>query len=105
MTSLERWSIYFKYFTDPEKQWLLREILKEEEAITMATQVIQGLTQSQIEYLREMSRHKQEADYWQELRDARDEGEAKGRETGQKELIALLESGKSLAEAKQLLGL
>jgi predicted transposase YdaD len=87
----------------------------------MATQVIQGLTQSQIEYLREMSRHKQEADYWQELRDAKDEGEArgiaKGREEGraegraegeakgQKKLIALLESGKTLAEAKQLLGL
>jgi predicted transposase/invertase (TIGR01784 family) len=82
MSSLERWSIYFKYFTDPEKQGLLQEILKEEEAITMATQVIQGLTQSQIEYIREMSRHKREADYWQSLRDAKDEGRAEGETRG-----------------------
>jgi predicted transposase/invertase (TIGR01784 family) len=113
MTSLERWSVYFKYFTDPEKQGLLQEILKEEEAITMATQVIQGLTQSQIEYIREMSRHKREADYWQDIRDAEDagiaKGEAKGRETGRKEgalkIVELLRSGTTLEEAKQLLGL
>jgi predicted transposase/invertase (TIGR01784 family) len=113
MSGLERWSVYFKYFTDPEKQGLLQEILRLEEGIAMATAVVEGWTQSEIAFLRELSRHKQEADYWQSIYDAENKGrvegeakgEARGRETGQKELIALLENGKSIEEVKRLLGL
>jgi hypothetical protein len=38
MSSLERWPVFIKYYTDEGRQGLLEGILREEEAIAMAAQ-------------------------------------------------------------------
>jgi hypothetical protein len=66
-----------------------------------------------MEYIRQMHRDIQEMDYREEWREARDEGMAKGIAIGEeqgialgeKRLIDLLESGKTLEEAKGILGI
>jgi predicted transposase/invertase (TIGR01784 family) len=101
MTRLERWAVYFGYYTEPEKQDLLRKIEALEEGIKMAKAVVKGFTQEQLEYLREMSRHKHEMD-WQIYQS---EMKKQGIAIGHQELIDLLENGKTLEEAKRILGI
>jgi predicted transposase YdaD len=83
------------------------------EGIGMAETVVQGFTQHELEVLREISLHKRQMDYQEDLiemqQEARDkgriEGRAEGRIEGQRQLLDLLESGKSLEEARRILGL
>jgi flagellar biosynthesis/type III secretory pathway protein FliH len=82
MSSLERWSVFIKCFADQSRRELLGEIERVEEGIAMAAQVVQGFTENELEYFREMSLHKMETAYWDEIAYAKDEGEAKGREIG-----------------------
>jgi hypothetical protein len=62
MSRQERWAVFFRYYADPARQALIREIQEQEEAIAMADEVVQGFTQEEIEYLQAMSRHKYEMD-------------------------------------------
>jgi hypothetical protein len=109
MTRLERWAVYFRYFTDPAKQDLLRKIEALEEGIKMAEAVVKGFTQTELEYLRKMSQDKQQMDWQEDLLEAEEKGIAigqkKGIAIGHQELIDLLESGKSLEEAMRILGI
>jgi predicted transposase/invertase (TIGR01784 family) len=113
MTRQERWAVYFGYYTDSEKQGLLREIEALEEGITMAETVMKGFTQSELEALRKLSEDMAQLDWEEELywakQDGKEEGivigEKKGIAIGEKKLIDLLESGKSLEEAKRILGI
>jgi predicted transposase/invertase (TIGR01784 family) len=131
MSRQERWAVYFGYYRDREKQGLLREIEEKEEGIRMAKTVVKGFTQGELEALREISLHRRQMDYQEEMlarerrlaralakrrreglaqgreegrAQGREEGRAQGREEGQKQLFELLESGKSLEEAKHILG-
>jgi hypothetical protein len=79
--------------------------------------VVKGFTQSELDYMRETSRILQEMDWNEYLYEAEQKGiaigeekgiaigEEKGIVTGRKELMGLLESGKSLEEAKRILGI
>jgi hypothetical protein len=109
--------VYFGYYTDSEKQGLLREIKALEEGITMAEAVMKGFTQSELEALRKLSEDMAQLDWEEELYWAKQDGIGIGKEEGiaigkeegiaigQNELIDLLESGKSLEEAKRTLGI
>jgi flagellar biosynthesis/type III secretory pathway protein FliH len=118
---------------DGGKQGLLQEIEALEEGIKMAETVVKGFTQSELDFMRETSRILQEMDWNEYLYEAEQKGiaigeekgiaigeqkgiaigeqkglaigEQKGIAIGQKELIGLLESGKSLEEAKRILGI
>jgi predicted transposase/invertase (TIGR01784 family) len=117
MSRQERWAVYFGYYKDTGKQGLLREIEALEEGIKMAETVVEGFTQTELENLRQISLHKAQMDWQYELYDAKQEGiaegeargeargEVKGKAVGQKELIELWKSGKSLEEAKRILGI
>jgi predicted transposase/invertase (TIGR01784 family) len=95
MSRQERWAVYFGYYTDPEKQGLLREIEALEEGIQMAEAVMKGFTQTELENLRQLSIDMAQLDWEEELYWAVREG--------QKKLIDLQESGKTLEEAKRML--
>jgi predicted transposase/invertase (TIGR01784 family) len=105
MTHKEMWACYFRYFTDESKAAVLQEILKREETISMAEQAVKGFTQEQLEYMQETARLGNIM-YWNSLQEDREEeAEMRGEERGRKEVFALLESGKTLEEAKQILGI
>jgi predicted transposase/invertase (TIGR01784 family) len=127
MSRKERWAVYFGYYRDPEKQGLLRAIEETEEGIGMAETVVNGFTQNELEMLREISLHRRQMDYQEEMRERKKrleravargqrkglaqgleqglvQGMTQGLEQGRKELFDLLESGKSLEEAKRILG-
>jgi predicted transposase YdaD len=102
MSSLERWSVFIKYYTDEGRQGLLERILREEEAIAMAAQVVQGFTQSELEFFRKMSLHKMETAYWDEIAYAEERGEtrglAQGRAESRRQILELLSQGISVEE-------
>ena len=113
MSRQERWAVYFGYYTDPGRRKLLREIEALEEGIGMAETVVKGFTQHELEMLREISEHRRQMDYQEDMIEMRKEawaaglaeGRAEGRIEGQKQLLDLLEGGKSLDEARRILGL
>ncbi|WP_148257808.1 hypothetical protein [Leadbettera azotonutricia] len=71
----------------------------------MAEEAISGFTQEQLEYMRETARLGNIM-YWNSLRgDQEERVKEEGKKAGQKEIIALLESGKTLEEAKLILGI
>jgi predicted transposase/invertase (TIGR01784 family) len=105
MSRQERWAVYFGYYQDSRKQGLLQEIEALEEGIKMAETVVQGFTKEELEYMRETSRIAQELDWNGYLREAKEEGIAIGEKLGSQKLIELLESGKTLEDAKRILGI
>jgi predicted transposase/invertase (TIGR01784 family) len=58
----EKWAVYFKYLTDREKRGKINEIIAQEEAIAMASEVLTGFTQEQKEYFWAMDRITAELD-------------------------------------------
>jgi predicted transposase/invertase (TIGR01784 family) len=100
MIRKEMWACYLRYFTDESRADKLQEILKKEEGISMAEEAVQGFTQEQLEFMQETARRGNEMLYYSILEEAEE-----AKKTGQKELIALLESGKTLNEARRILGL
>jgi hypothetical protein len=42
MTGKERWGIFFKYYTKPERQGLTGELMAAEEGIAMAGEMLEG---------------------------------------------------------------
>jgi predicted transposase YdaD len=73
----------------------------------MAAQVVQGFTQSELEFFRKMSLHKMETAYWDEIAYAKAEGEARGRNEGRAEsrrqILELLSQGISMEELQRQL--
>jgi predicted transposase/invertase (TIGR01784 family) len=110
MTSLECWSLFFRYFSFKKQRALINELLKYEEGITMAGAVVKGWTQEEIEAVNAISQEKREMDlimYAKELklmeridrkvRKAEEKGLIKGQKKGLKEghedVLALLDQG------------
>jgi predicted transposase/invertase (TIGR01784 family) len=58
MSGKERWGIFFKYYTDLEKQDLLEAIMKAEEGIAMAGEIARGFTKEVEEYFYRISKEK-----------------------------------------------
>jgi predicted transposase/invertase (TIGR01784 family) len=100
MSLKERWAVYLGYYRDEGKRKVLKEIEEYEEGIGMAEAVVNGFTQHELEMLREISLHRRQMDYQEDMIEMQEEA----RVQGQKQLIDLLESGKSLEEAKHILG-
>jgi predicted transposase/invertase (TIGR01784 family) len=107
MTSLERWSLFFRYFSHKKRRALINGLLEQEEGIAMAGAVVSEMTQEQIEYLKEMSREKQEVGQRifemrqrkiqealdKERKAARKKALIEGREQGHEDILALLDPG------------
>jgi hypothetical protein len=94
MNAQERWAIYFKYLTDKDKRRRINEIMKLEEGIAMASEVLKSISKDEIERARLMSEYKYQLDLQSKLVTA----EREGRQKGKQEIIDLLKSGKSPEE-------
>jgi Mg2+ and Co2+ transporter CorA len=110
MTSLERWSLFFRYFSHKKRRALINGLLEYESGIAMAGAVVSKMTHEQVEYLKAMSREKQEIDHQifqmrqreiqktlaKERKVAREEAlvaKEKGREEGREDVLALMRQG------------
>jgi len=102
MSAQESWAVYFQYLTDREKRMKINEILKKEEGIAMASEVLINISKDEIERARLTSELKYELDTKSQLIYAEKKGEQKGEKKGHLEekqkVIGLLKSGKSLEE-------
>lgn len=74
MTALERWGVFFKYTPDKEKRELVNEIIKFEEGIAMAGQVLLSISKDERERARLDSEFKFALDLQSKTVDARRAG-------------------------------
>ena len=80
MTTLERWTVFFKYTPDKEKRGLVNEIIKVEEGIAMAGQVLLNISKDEEERARIISEYKYIVDLQSKTVNARREGLEQGRQ-------------------------
>ena len=107
MSNPERWAVYFEYLTDRSKRGTINEIVKMEEGLAMASEVLLTISRDEEERARIMREEKTELDYQSYMAWAEEEGHAKGHakghaqgrvegiEIGEQRIIDLLKSGKS----------
>ena len=114
MTSAERWAYYFRYLTDKDKRDKMNEVLKHEEGIAMASQVLIKISRDEIERARLLSEYKYEVDTQSKVVDAKREGRRKGRregrQKGRRETILentrnALQMGLSMRQIEQITGI
>jgi predicted transposase/invertase (TIGR01784 family) len=114
MSAPEHWGVFFRYLTDKAKRVKINEIIKYEEGIAMASEVLMSISKDEVERARLMSEYKYQLDLQSKItyakRQGLQEGEAKGMEKGRKEgrnegklegrqeILDLLKSGKSAEE-------
>ena len=103
MTALERWAVFFKYLQDIEKREIMNEIIKTEEGIAMAGQVLLTISKDEIERARLLSEYKFAVDLQSNMVEARREGRREGIEKGREEgiekgklIMNMLLSGESI---------
>jgi predicted transposase/invertase (TIGR01784 family) len=104
MSNSERWAYYFRYLTDRSKRSKINEILKHEEGIAMASQVLMKISKDEIERARLLLDEKNSLDIQSKIVTAERKGERKGKRKGEQNIINLLKSGKSLEEVLKLYG-
>jgi predicted transposase/invertase (TIGR01784 family) len=92
----EKWALFFRYAKERERRGLVNELLREEEGIAMAGEVLLTVSRDEIERARLDSEFEGRLDRQAEREDARRAGLAEGRQKG---LAEGREAG--LAEANQ----
>jgi predicted transposase/invertase (TIGR01784 family) len=102
LSSAQRWTVFFRYVTDPEKRALINEILTHEEGIAMAGEELLTISRDQVERARLESEFRYELDRQCELEDARQAGLADGRAEGER---LLFEERRETARKLKALGL
>jgi len=98
MSAPEHWGIFFRYLTDKAKRGKINEIIKYEEGIAMASEVLISISKDEIERARLMSEYKYELDLQSKMVYAKRQGLQEGRQEGRQEILDLLKNGKSVEE-------
>ncbi|MDR1531507.1 MAG: Rpn family recombination-promoting nuclease/putative transposase [Clostridiales bacterium] len=114
MTPVERWGVFYKYLTAPEKKEVVNEIISREEGIKMAAKVLEGLSRDEEERIRHYHRLKYEIDRESQLIYADKMGFKRGMDEGMEAGMAkgiiktaknALAMGLSLEQIEQFTGL
>jgi predicted transposase/invertase (TIGR01784 family) len=79
MNASELWGVYFQYLLNKKKRDIINEIIKQEEGIAMASQVLMTISKDEVERARLISEEKYVLDTQSKLTYAKREGERKGR--------------------------
>ena len=85
MTPPERWAVFFRYTTDIEKRALVNEIIRMEEGIAMAGEVLLTISKDDVERARLMSEYKYEVDLQSKIVEAGRAGKVEGKAEGRVE--------------------
>ncbi|MDR1444885.1 MAG: Rpn family recombination-promoting nuclease/putative transposase [Treponema sp.] len=78
MSGKERWGVFFRYAKDREKREQINEILRYEEGIAMAGEVLMTISRDEVERARLMSEYKYAVDLQSRMVTARRQGERDG---------------------------
>ncbi|GHT96894.1 hypothetical protein FACS1894141_7430 [Spirochaetia bacterium] len=97
MTAQECWAVFFRYIKDPTRRQKINQIIEAQEDIAMAGQVLRTISKDKAERARLMSEYKFETDHQSKMVQA----ERRGRTEARKEILALLDSGRSIEEIKE----
>jgi len=84
MTRPEMWSVFFEHLTNPPMRSKINAILKREEGIAMAGEVLMSISRDEVERAIFESREKNELDIQSEISYAAEQGEKRGEERGLK---------------------
>jgi predicted transposase/invertase (TIGR01784 family) len=103
MSSAERWTVFFRYVTEPEKRGLINEITAYEEGIAMAGAELLTISRDEVERARLESEFKYELDRQCELEDARRAGLADGLADG--EVIGQEKARREIARKLKAMGM
>jgi hypothetical protein len=78
LESRERWALFFRYCIDPERRDLVNEILKAEEGVAMAAEVLLTVSRDLDERFRLEREFRRKLDIQSEMASARHKGLAEG---------------------------
>jgi len=117
LTALEKWSLFFKYASNPLHRNLINDIIESKEEIGMTATLLQEVSKDERERALFRSRRMFETDRVSDLLTAeargeikgmekgkaegREEGREEGKAEGKAEIIALLKKGLSLEEIEK----
>jgi predicted transposase/invertase (TIGR01784 family) len=87
MSGKERWGVFFRYIRDKGKREKINEILRYEEGIAMASEVLMTISRDEIERARLMSEYKYAVDLQSRMVTARRQGKIEGKIEGEREGI------------------
>ena len=104
LTTIEMWSLFFRFAPDPRHRLMLNEIINAKEEVGMASELLQEISKDERERAILRSRRMAETDRVSNLLTAEARGEARGVALGMNKVFELLEQGVPLAEAKKILG-
>jgi predicted transposase YdaD len=101
MSAAERWAYYFRHLTDRGKREKINEIIKYEEGIAMASEVLITISRDEVERARLLSEYKYEVDMQSHIVNAKREGRQEGEQIGERrgrqernmEILKLIDSG------------
>jgi len=107
MTGEEAWASFFAYASDPNHRELINKLIAEREEIKMAEEMLQTISQDEIERAHFRSRRMFQMDQQHDRIIAQQEGEAKGRAEGIAEIALKLKRAKTMSneEISKITGL
>ncbi|MDR0587012.1 MAG: Rpn family recombination-promoting nuclease/putative transposase [Treponema sp.] len=79
MSGAEKWALFFRYLRDRQRRGLVNELLRDEEGIAMAGEVLLSISRDEVERARLESEYKYELDRQSFITNARREGLAEGK--------------------------
>jgi predicted transposase/invertase (TIGR01784 family) len=78
MSVVEKWAVFFRYCLDKDRRELINTLIRDEEGITMASEVLLSISKDEIERARLLSEYKFEVDLQSDRVHARREGIKEG---------------------------
>jgi predicted transposase/invertase (TIGR01784 family) len=74
MSTIEKWAVFFRYCLDKERRELINAMIRDEEGITLASEVLLSVSKDEVERARLLSEYKFEVDLQSDRVHARREG-------------------------------
>jgi len=96
MTSLEMWSAFLGYASDPSQRKLINEVLEQKEALGMAGTLLAEISKDEHERAKFMSRRKFETDMASNLLTAEERGRREGIKEGVRDMARKLKEAGAL---------